>query len=180
MQAQHSCLLWEPEVPWPETTGAVHSAAAGCCSRALAPTAERASGTTRSDAAVLATVHAAYASPKILGAEWPNAPGEDCLCTVSLWRRSHVWNQLFRGVGARHEGIWCATAPVCGVWLKLVSILSWSTKNCFRRRLPKFHLGTRRQACMFITSGFGMSLLLSHPMSGPPNWSSSLKKIGNG
>ena len=46
--------------------------------------------TTRSDAAVLATVHAAYASPKILGAEWPNAPGEDCLCTVSLWRRSHV------------------------------------------------------------------------------------------
>ena len=64
----------------------------------------------------LATVHAAYASPKILGAEWPNAPGEDCLCTVSLWRRSHVWNQLFRGVGARHEGIWCTTAPVCGVW----------------------------------------------------------------
>ena len=78
------------KVPWPETTGAVHSAAAGCCSRTLAPTAERASGTTRSDAAVLATVHAAYASPKILGAEWPNAPGEDCLCTVSLWRRSHV------------------------------------------------------------------------------------------
>ena len=94
----------------------IQPAAAGCCSRALAPTAERASGTTRSDAAVLATVHAAYASPKILGAEWHNAPGEDCLCTVSLWRRSHVWNQLFRGVGARHEGIWCATAPVCGVW----------------------------------------------------------------
>ena len=81
---------------------------------------------------------------------------------------SPTWgNMMYYGTG-----VWCL--------MKLVSILSWSTKNCFRRRLPKFHLGTRRQACMFIASGFGMSLLLSHPMSGPPNWSSSLKKIGNG
>ena len=82
------------------------------------------------------------------------------------------WSPTWGNMMCYGTGVWCL--------MKLVSILSWSTKNCFRRRLPKLHLGTRRQACMFIASGFGMSLLLSHPMSGPPNWSSSLKKIGNG